>query len=150
MCDIALQRAQRIIEARNLQVAEKWESLEIEAPPSHVEILLGNLVENAAKYARQGGRMGIEIEAKQRCVRVWNECEAEQTQPLQNEIPRLFEPFYRPDSARTSSTGGNGLGLAICHTIAEANGWQLRIEATHQTFSVQAVFTRRENNNIVA
>ncbi len=143
MCDIALQRAQKIIAARALEVVESWQALEIEAPPSHVEILLGNLVENAAKYAASGDKIGIEIDSQNQSVRVWNRCEISSYQALQSEIPHLFEPFYRPDTARASETGGNGLGLAICQTLAETNGWQLEIEARDQKFSVRAVFLTR-------
>jgi signal transduction histidine kinase len=140
MGDIALQRAEKTIEARALHVATHWEPLEIEAPPSHVEILLGNLVENAAKYCRAGGSIGVEIEAKNQTVRVWNECDQDLYDALQGDIPKLFEPFYRPDNARSSDTGGNGLGLAICHSIAEVNGWDLTIETLSGQFQVDVHF----------
>jgi signal transduction histidine kinase len=146
MGDIALQRAEKTIDARALHMVSQWEPLEIEAAPSHVEILLGNLVENAAKYCRAGGIIGLEIEAKNRMVRVWNECDEEQYRALQSDIPRLFEPFYRPDSARSSDTGGNGLGLAICHSIAEANGWNLSIETVNGQFQVCVHFASQEKS----
>ena len=139
-CDIALQRAGKTIAARGLRVVDELEPLEVEAPPSHVEILLGNLVENAAKYARTGGAMGVTIEGSSSSVRVWNECEPAQWAALQSELPRLFEPFYRPDAARASATGGNGLGLAICRSVAEANGWSLLIEAQEPLFALRVFF----------
>lgn len=42
-------------------------------------------------------------------------------------LPRLAEPFYRPDSARTRGAGGTGLGLHLCRRVAEAHGGRLLI-----------------------
>ncbi|RYG60267.1 HAMP domain-containing protein, partial [bacterium] len=140
MSDIALQRAEKTIVARGLQVVATWKPLEITATPSHVEILLGNLVENAAKYAREGGQIGIEIDPVEKTVKVWNQCEGNQFHSLQSQISNLFEPFYRPDTARSSETGGNGLGLAICDSIAEANGWKLSVEMRNQSFYISVSF----------
>ncbi len=140
ICDIALQRAQKLIEERGLKVVDKSENLNVEAAPSHVEILLGNLVENAAKYARQGGEIGVEIGSGARTVRVWNECDEAQLSELHGDETRLFEAFYRPDLARTGETGGNGLGLAICQSLAQTNGWELSIDTTQSVFAVRVRF----------
>ena len=45
--------------------------------------------------------------------------------PVDN--PQTFEPFYRPDAARTRSDGGVGLGLHLCRMIAAAHGGRLEI-----------------------
>jgi signal transduction histidine kinase len=42
-------------------------------------------------------------------------------------LPRLAEPFYRPDSARTRAAGGTGLGLHLCRRVAEAHGGSLLV-----------------------
>jgi two-component system sensor histidine kinase BaeS len=41
------------------------------------------------------------------------------------QLPRLFERFYRGESSRNRASGGAGLGLAICHSIALAHGGSL-------------------------
>jgi two-component system sensor histidine kinase BaeS len=41
------------------------------------------------------------------------------------QLPQLFEPLYRGDTARARQHGGSGLGLAICAAIARAHGGQL-------------------------
>jgi two-component system osmolarity sensor histidine kinase EnvZ len=41
---------------------------------------------------------------------------------------RVFQPFFRLDSSRSSVTGGSGLGLAIVQQLCQAHGWRVRIE----------------------
>jgi two-component system sensor histidine kinase BaeS len=47
-----------------------------------------------------------------------------------DELPFIFEPFYRVDKSRTKDTGGYGLGLSLCKTIMEAHGGRIQIDST--------------------
>ena len=47
----------------------------------------------------------------------------------QSELERIFEPFYRGESARSSGRGGSGLGLAIARGFVTANGGTIRAES---------------------
>ena len=71
---------------------------------------VGNLLTNAARYCRPGGRVTVHLEAG---PLLWVENEADPI-PLE-ELPRLFELFYRGDKARDRS--GSGMGLAIAGRI---------------------------------
>ena len=44
-----------------------------------------------------------------------------------DQLPRLTEAFYRPDSARTRAAGGVGLGLTLCRLVAQAHGGELAL-----------------------
>lgn len=104
---------------------------EIVASWSHVEMLVRNLIENAHKYAPDGGH--IEVSWTDGTLRAWNTVgwKREDREHAEAGLNRLFEPFYRLDASREGQVTGNGLGLAICHAICESNGWDIQLQATH-------------------
>ena len=68
--------------------------------------------------------------------------------PDDAQIENWFEPFFRPDEARNSQTGGNGLGLSIVAALARANNWQVafvpRDDGTDSCIEVGVRFARAE------
>jgi two-component system phosphate regulon sensor histidine kinase PhoR len=80
--------------------------------------ILDNLVDNAIKYTRNGGRITVRWAAAGRHVRV--EVEDTGIGIPARDLPRVFERFYRVDVARSRSMGGTGLGLAIVKHLAQA------------------------------
>lgn len=79
---------------------------------------VGCLLENAAKYSPENGRVSVRLtNARNDLLTVENDCE-----PIpETELPRLFEMFYRGDKARDRA-GGHGLGLAILQKILALHG----------------------------
>ena len=122
----ALGQQSAAIGERDLKLETQWEEVEICAPPLHLEILLRNLVENAVKYATPGGALEIAIcrVASDARLQIWNACEL----PADAQIENWFEPFYRPDAARNSQSGGNGLGLSIVAALGRANNWPVELQ----------------------
>ncbi|MBV9468737.1 MAG: hypothetical protein JO316_12715 [Abitibacteriaceae bacterium] len=126
VCDRTLDRFRATIEQRGLRVKTSLaDSVEVLAPPPHAEMLVRNLIENAVKYASAGGEVRVALRAcdHHAQLEIFDECRIAPDE----DIDKYFEPFFRPDSSRNSQTGGNGLGLAICKTIATTNGWQLSL-----------------------
>jgi signal transduction histidine kinase len=115
-----------LLEARSLRVTTELESgITAVSIPTHASVLVRNLLENAAKYGREGGLLSITLDRKHGLprLRIENEVADGATIP----VDRLFEPFYREDASRSAKSGGNGLGLAICRAVAKANGWKLSL-----------------------
>ena len=96
------------------------------ADEGRLQQLFNNLLENSARHTDAGGRVRIEADAVDTCARVVIEDSAPGVPPEM--LPRLFERFFRVDPSRSRSTGGSGLGMAICRGIVEAHGG--RIAAT--------------------
>ncbi len=119
----ALEQQAGAIKARGLQLRTDLREVEICAPSLHLEMLLRNLIENAVKYASDGGAIEIGVAPKAQ-LRVWNACDL----PPDARIENWFEPFYRPDAARNSQTGGNGLGLSIVAALGRANDWRIELK----------------------
>lgn len=90
------------------------------ADPDLLLRALSNLLRNAIRYAGHAGPITIKCFASAGQVHM----SVEDCGPgiPAEALPRIFEPFYRPDSARTPGTGGAGLGLAIVQTCMEACG----------------------------
>lgn len=109
-----------------LTLERRWPArLPARADPDHVAQVLANLLQNAARYAPRGGT--IILSAEQRgdtvLVSVANDGEAIPAEDL----PHLFERFYRVEKSRDRALGGAGIGLAIVKQLVE--GWGGRVGA---------------------
>jgi two-component system sensor histidine kinase VicK len=78
------------------------------------------LVDNAAKYGPDGGTVTLTSSARYGELRIGVEDHGPGIP--EEELPRVFERFYRLDKARSRTLGGSGLGLPIAKTIVEAHG----------------------------
>lgn len=91
-----------------------------------MERVLDNLVNNALRYASQRLRVGLWFDGNIACLQVEDDGPGI---PLA-ERERVFEPFVRLDPSRDRATGGCGLGLAIVHSVAQAFGGSVAINAS--------------------
>lgn len=136
LCESELRPLRALAQQRGLEITlDLPPHCEIKAPWNHATMLLRNLLENAVKYATTGGEVCVSLQNQ--TLTVCNDC-AENV-----DTEKLFEPFFRPDISRTSSTGGNGLGLAICRSICEANAWQLTLQQHDKTLCATVCFGSR-------
>ena len=89
--------------------------------------VFGNLVENAMKYGRSGGR--VRVGARTQDSRIEFYVQDFGPGVAYEHLPRIFERFYRVDKARSRESGGTGLGLAIAKHIVQAHGGDIRCES---------------------
>ncbi|MBQ5348083.1 MAG: hypothetical protein IIU39_08540 [Ruminococcus sp.] len=91
------------------------ENVVLNANADQLRRLISVLTENASKYVTENGEVKIALKADPRkaVFSIFNTCELGED----FDYKRLFDRFYRPDSSRTSSTGGHGIGLSIAKEI---------------------------------
>lgn len=82
-----------------------------------IERVLENLLENAIKYTPNGGKVSLRISNNENNIRL--EVIDNGIGIPQEDIPRIFERFYRVEKSRSNSTEGTGLGLAIANRILQ-------------------------------
>jgi two-component system phosphate regulon sensor histidine kinase PhoR len=95
---------------------------------SLVERALSNLVENAMKYTPDGG--WVELRAKLESGRLLFEVEDNGPGIPDEDLPRIFERFYRVDKSRSRDLGGTGLGLSIVKHVAQLHGGSVSVRST--------------------
>jgi two-component system phosphate regulon sensor histidine kinase PhoR len=103
-------------------------SLALKADRSYLEQVLTNLLDNAIKYTPEGGRVTISaVEKDQREIQFLIEDNG--IGIPSEDIPRIFERFYRVDKGRSQELGGTGLGLSIVKHLVQAHGGRVWVES---------------------
>jgi signal transduction histidine kinase len=87
-----------------------------------------NLLGNAITYNRPGGSIEVTLSEEDGAA-VLRVADTGIGIAAEN-LPHLFERFYRVDPARSRAAGGSGLGLAICKSIVEGHGGTIDVEST--------------------
>ena len=110
------------------RIRSRLSPVELEVDRLRVKLLIKNLLDNACHYSTEDhgaieislshDQLSVNIEVRDRGIGIKTE-----------DISKVTEPFYRPDSSRQRDTGGYGLGLYLCKLIVEAHGGQIVIES---------------------
>lgn len=99
----------------------------VRADGARLQQVLGNLIRNAILYTPRGGKvtLGAERAGREVTFRV-----ADTGKGISEEdLPHVFDRFYRADRSRSRDTGGSGLGLSIARALVEAQGGSIRAES---------------------
>ena len=108
--------------------------LTADANPDQIEQVLINLIDNAIKYTPGGGSITVTAEPRGTVLAV--SIKDTGIGMMSQDLPRIFERFYRVDKARSRASGGTGLGLSIVKHIVEAHGGQVTVESVYNQGSV--------------
>ncbi|MFH2204935.1 MAG: ATP-binding protein [Elusimicrobiota bacterium] len=103
-------------------------SIKVTADRAALHQILLNLLENAIKYNHDGGR--VEISARTAENEIAVSVQDTGIGIPEQELPRLFERFYRVDKARSRALGGTGLGLSIVKHLVETLGGRIWAESS--------------------
>ena len=120
--------AEILAEEKNIKIIIAFlELIEIQGDEVRLRQMVWNVLQNGIKYTQQGGELKISLQ---------NEVDFAlltiQDTGIgipEEDLPLIFNRFYRVDKARTRDEGGSGLGLSICRQIAEAHKGKIEVES---------------------
>lgn len=95
--------------------------------PDRLKQLLLNLVSNGLKYTPEGGTVTLSVQRQEHTV-IISVADTGIGIPAED-LPHIFDRFYRVDKARSRAQGGTGLGLSIAKWLAEAHGGHISVSS---------------------
>lgn len=130
--EVVTPRAQALDVSLDVEAAETARVPAVAGEAASLERMLVNLLENAVKYNRPGGRVHVRLspaEGPQGRPEVLLEVEDDGIGIPADALPRIFERFYRVDKGRSRDEGGTGLGLAIVKHVVQSHDGRIEVES---------------------
>jgi signal transduction histidine kinase len=112
---------------KNVQLNLKAEAdlPEVLVDPQRFQQVVGNLIDNALRYTPEGSLIDLAIQRHNKSV-ILSVADSGPGIP-KDELPHVFDRFWRSEKSRTRSTGGAGLGLSIARRLVEAQGGEISV-----------------------
>ena len=139
--------AREVIDELHARGVPGAQAVEIDAAPAlpglpldraRVRLLLRNLLDNALRHGAGAARAPVvRLFPRQQGDGVCIEVRDFGPGVPEEQLARLAEPFYRPDSARTRAAGGVGLGMYLCRLVAQAHGGTLSLRNAQPGLAVE-------------
>lgn len=99
--------------------------------PQHLRQVVNNLIDNAIKFTPSGGRVDVRLELDAARTSVFLTVTDTGIGISKEDLPQVFDRFFRADRSRTRASGisGSGLGLSICHAVVTALDGKITAES---------------------
>jgi signal transduction histidine kinase len=110
-----------------LEVTRPFPKVEILADEQSLSQVFDNLIGNAKRYVGENGVITIQADADDKYLTFSVSDNGFGISP--EDLPHVFEHFYRAEKSRSRNFGGAGLGLAICKRVVEGHGGEIRVES---------------------
>jgi two-component system, OmpR family, sensor histidine kinase ResE len=127
----------------NLSIDMKHEEEVFHIDPDRFEQVLTNLIDNAIRHTPSGGSVSVLEKSDERGILI-EVCDTGSGIP-DEDLPFVFERFYKADKARTRGRSGTGLGLAIAKNIISAHKGQISVQSKQGRGTTFSVFLPRNN-----
>ena len=122
-----VEQMQPIAEEREIAIELRGAAASIEGDELWIRRAFLNLIDNAIKYSKDGGRIKLRTETAGDSVRIEVSDHGIGIAPA--DIPYIFDRLYRADPARSRNTGGAGLGLSLVKWVVEAHGGRVSVSS---------------------
>ena len=120
--------AEILAEEKNIKIIIAFlEPIEIKGDEVRLRQMVWNVLQNGIKYTQQGGELKISLQNEGDFALLTIQDTG--IGIPEEDLPLIFNRFYRVDKARTRDEGGSGLGLSICRQIAEAHKGKIEVES---------------------
>lgn len=125
-----------------VRVGKMPDKVELNVDPDRMKSALKNLLDNAIKYSLKSSEP-VKISLEDHKPYIVLRIQDDGVGIPEDELPYIFEPFYRVDKSRSKDTGGYGLGLSLCKTVMEAHQGKIEIESSPNKGTTVSLFFLR-------
>lgn len=139
ICDLVA-----VAEKKNISLVQEDGEARLTGSDTLVYRAIYNLIENAIKYNKEGGKVSVAITEDESFAKVIITDTGSGI--AKEDWDRIFEPFFRVDKSRSRSMGGAGLGLALVKEIAVRHGGDVKvIESSNKGSSIELSLSKNNN-----
>ena len=133
-----------LLNEKNIGVDINLDTKVMTGSPTLIHRALFNLIENAIKYNHVKGRIEIKSVADSTGIKISVADSGIGISP--EDLPYIFEPFYRVDKSRNRQIAGSGLGLALVKNMIEKHGGEIRVESHQLKGTIFTIHLPSSNN----